>query len=279
LHRLATRPSKIALTEHGVVGDASYKTPEILLFQAGESFKRLTSSEQDYRSAHMSREMAQAVNQVTITETASPLIGMRLGGLDNRELLPPFPPTGSEDFAFGLTLNKCFPDAYTVHLPWVLIHAPLQARSYTEITFDLTFHRWMPVCISLFDPGLASTPTDRLHKLGQFLDEIGHLPTAAFVKFVRLQLWQNRGKAASQWEKHLQSSQEPFPIFWQRDVEAYLERMRQSTLLSVEQLFCDGPEIFQRSLVQFAQILKWWPAIVEIARRLRTEGHRLAQPI
>jgi hypothetical protein len=55
--------------------------------------------------------------------------------------------------------------------------------------------------------------------------------------------------------------------------------MRRSALLPAEQLLRGGPEIFQRSLVQFAQILKWWPAMVETARRLRVEGYYLAQPI
>ncbi len=279
LHHLATRPSKIAITEHGVIGDASYKTAGILLCQAGASFKRLTSSEQAYRSAYMSREMAQVANQVTITETASPLIGMRLGGLDNRELLPPFPPGGCEDIAFGFTLTKCFPDAYTVQLPWVLIHAPLEARSYLEPTLNVPFREWIPACIGLFDPGLASTPIDCLSKLGQFLSEIGRLPTDSFAKFARQQLWRSRGMAASVLENQLCSSQDPLPAFWRRDAEAYLEQVQQSVLQPIGQLLDGGPEMIQRSLVQFAQILKWWPVMVETARRLRTEGHRLAQPI
>ncbi len=230
--------------------------------------------------ARTSREMAQVVNQVTITENTFPLVGVCMGGLDNRELLPPFPPTGlATDLAFVLMLTKCFPDAYTVHLPLALIHAPIEARSYLESTFDVSFYDWILDCIHLFDPGLASTPTDRLFKLGQFLDEIGRLPTASFLKFMRQQLWRSKGLAASILEKQLCNSQEPLPALCRRDIEAYLGQMRQSTLIPVEQLLRDGPDIFQRSLVQFAQILKWWPTIVETAKQLRAEGYRLAQPI
>jgi hypothetical protein len=280
LHRLATRPSTIAITAHGIIGDGSWEKTEVLFFKSGDTFKRLTSSEQAYHSALTSREMAQVVNQVTIAEAASPLITMCVGGLDNRELLPPFPPVGrAEDIAFGLMLTKCFPDTYTVYLPWVLIHAPLEARSYLASTFDIPFYDYMPGCISLFDPRLASTPTDRLYKLGQFLDEIGHLSTDSFAKFTRQQLWQGRGIMASALENQLCSSQDPPPSFWRRDVEAYLEQMRQSSLQPIEQLLRDGSDITQRSLVQFAQILKWWPTMVETAKRLRAEGHRLAQPL
>ncbi len=79
--------------------------------------------------------------------------------------------------------------------------------------------------------------------------------------------------------RQLCSSQDPLPAFWRRDAEAYLEQVQQSVLQPIGQLLDGGPEMIQRSLVQFAQILKWWPVMVETARRLRTEGHRLAQPI
>ena len=278
LHRLAMRSSKIAVTAHGVVGDASYQTTEVLIFQSGESLKRLASSEQAYRSAHASHETAQAVNQITIREMAVPLIGMYMGGLDNRKLLPPFTPVGRcEDAAFGLMLTKCFPDVYTVHLPWVLIHAPLEARSYSEPTIDVPFYELVLRYIGLFDPGFTSTPVDRLEKLGRFLDEIGHLPTPSFADSTRQMLWRMRGGEASLREKLLRNSQ--VPDFWRRDAEAYYERMRQSMLLPIEQLLSDGLDVIQRALVQFAQVLKWWPAMVETARRLRAEGYRLAQPI
>ncbi len=56
LHRLATRPSTIAMTGHGMIGDASWRTRDVLLLLiAGESFKRLTSSEQAYRWQYQER--------------------------------------------------------------------------------------------------------------------------------------------------------------------------------------------------------------------------------
>ena len=82
-----------------------------------------------------------------------------------------------------------------------------------------------------------------------------------------------------QLERRLRRDQEAIPAFWRRDVEAYCEQVRERLMLPAEQFLCGGSEIIQRSLVQFAQILKWWPAMVETARRLRAEGYRLAQPI
>jgi hypothetical protein len=280
LYRLATQPSTIAMTTHGLIGDGGWGSTQFLLFQVGESFKRLISSEQAYRSAHTSREVAQVVNQLTITEQAGAVIGGCIGGLDNRRLLPPFTSVGGcEDMAFGALLTKCFSDVYVVHLPWVLIHASLEPRSYLEATFDMQFHEWIPACIGLFNPGFTSTPTDCLSKLGQFLDEIGRLPTAAFASFTREKVWQSWGLKVAHMERQLRGDQESLPAFWRRDAEAYCERVRERLMQPVEQFLCGGPEIIQRSLVQFAQILKWWPLMVETARHLRAEGYRLAQPI
>ena len=280
LHRLATQPSTIAMTTHGLIGDGRWPSTEFLLFQAGESFKRLISSEQAYRSAHMSLEVAQAVNQLTITEKSDSVIGGCIGGLDNRELLPPFTPVGGcEDMAFSVMLTKCFPNVYAVHLPWILIHASLGPRACSEPTFDMQFHEWIPACIGLFNPGFTSTPTDCLSKLGQFLDEIGRLPAAALASFTREKVWQSWGLKVAHMERQLRRDQESLPAFWRRDVQAYCERVRERLMQPVEQFLCGGPEIIQRSLVQFAQILKWWPLMVETARRLRAEGYRLAQPI
>ena len=82
-----------------------------------------------------------------------------------------------------------------------------------------------------------------------------------------------------QLERRLCRDQEAIPAFWQRDVEAYCEQIRERLMLPAEQFLCGGPEIIQRSVIQFAQILKWWPAMVETARDPRAEGYRLAQPI
>src|SRR5580658_10909364 len=52
-------------------------------------------------------------------------------GLDNRELLPPFLPTGrGEDNLMAAILTRCFPGACVAHLPRGLVHAPLEPRSF-----------------------------------------------------------------------------------------------------------------------------------------------------
>jgi len=280
LRRLATRPRKIISTAHGFVGTLSAQEPADLLFSVPpESRKRLLSSEQTYVSARTTREIGEAVCQITLTANAHPYAGMYIGGLDNRELLPPSTPVGwSEDLAFSIILNKCFPDADAIYLPWVVLHAPLEARPHLELSFDVPFNKWLLNCIEFFHPEQISTPTDHLSQLGQFLEKIGSLPVPAFEEFARQALWQREGARISILENVL-CQDEGLLASYRQDIEAHCAKMRQGMMLPVRQRMVDGPEIVQRALRQFAEILHWWPAIRETARCLRTDGIRLAQPI
>lgn len=276
LRRLATRPGKILVTAHGMVGDNCCQTKDTLLFS-----KQLISSEEAYLSAQTSREVAQGANQVTLTRDSYSLIGMCIGGLDNRELLPPFGPVGrGDDTLFGCIL-KCFPDAYTVYLPWVLLHSPLEARSYSEPIFTISIDRLLIRCIDLFNlalPGKYVT-TERLSQLSQFLEHIGRLPAPSFEMFTRHSWWQLQGTILSLLDKQTREQEKSCSVSWKRDAEAYYAQAQQSMLLPVKHRVPGGPEMAQRAILQFAQILKWWPTMVETARHLRADGCRLAQPV
>lgn len=286
LRRFAMQPGKIALTMNGIVGDACFRTTDFLFFTSAESLKRLVSSEGVYHSARTSREIAQVVSQLTLTPNPDPLLGACMGGMDNRELLPPFPPVGPiEDYAFGLMLSRCFPDIYAVYLPWALLHAPLEARAYADpifnaggyITRNVPFYGWLPRCIALFHPDRIGTPIDYLSQLGQFLERIGQLPASTFEEFTHHLLLQDDGRLISSLELSLHNDE--LLTSYRQDVEAYCTRARQTMMLPIKQRLQGGAELAQRSIVQFAQILQWWPAMIETARCLRAEGCRVARPV
>ncbi len=277
LQHLATQPGKVVLTEHGIVGDISCRTTEVLL-----PYEQLINSEEAYLSARASREVAQAVKQTTLTKASSSLLGMCIGGLDNRELLPPFSPVGrNEDNIFSTMLMKCFPDAYTVHLPLVLLHAPLEARPYSNPICDISIEAVLAGCINLFNPPQPTPriPTELLNQLSQYLEHIGQLSTPSFERFARDLCWRGNAAAASLFDKLFHKHEKSCSASWKRDVEAYCTKVQQSMLQPMKQRMQGGPETAQRLIFQFAQILKWWPAMVETAKRLRAEGCRLAQPV
>ncbi len=82
-------------------------------------------------------------------------------------------------------------------------------------------------------------------------------------------------------EERLRNREEPLPAFWLQDARALVAKARESALVPVTDLYAlnGGSETLQHLLVQFGQMLTYWPAMLKTARHLRTEGYRLAQPL
>jgi hypothetical protein len=277
LRRLGTQPGKILVTAHGIVGDISCQSADILLI-----CEHLMCAEEAYQAAYTQREIAQGARRVTLTQDCSYVSGMCIGGMDNRELLPPFGPFGRcDDLLFSHTLAKCFPAASVAYLPWMLLHDPLEKRRFVGPLFDIPFDIFLIGCIRIFQQDLPGTlsPAAQLCRLSQFLEHIGHLPTPTFEAFVRQIYWQGQGSMISLLEQRLHDYKDRCAASWKRDVETYCAQARRNMLEPVQCRLPDGSEAVQRAARQFAQVLKWWPAMVEAARRLRTEGYRLAQPV
>jgi hypothetical protein len=277
LRRLGTQPGKVLVTAHGIVGDISCQSSDILLV-----CEHLMCDEHAYLTAYARREIAQGARRVTLTQDASYISGMCIGGMDNRELLPPFGPFGRcDDLLFSHTLAKCFSTASVVYLPWMLLHDPLEQRRFSGPLLDIPFDIFLIGCIRVFQQELpgALTPVAQLERLSQFLEHIGQLPTPTFEAFVRQIYWQGQGSMLTLLEQRLHEYGDRCAASWKRDVEAYCTQARRALLEPVHCRLPDGAETVQRAARQFAQVLKWWPAMVEAARRLRTQGYRLAQAV
>ncbi len=280
LYRITSEKSRVALTLNGSAGDCSWDDIHFFLFQYGNTFRRLVQSEESYRSAWTSREMLQSTTQTIITEQADSVVGMCMG-LDNKNLLPPFPSVGrAEDVIFGTLLTHCFPNTSIVHLPFVLTHAPLEARTFlTRPVFTVNSNSWLIAYISSFDFGFTSNPPERLRKLGKSLEEIGTISKSSFEGFLRATIFSNMSQTILDLEERL--SQERPPAYWVQDAKAYIKQLRESAGAPMEELYEieGGTETIQLLTRQFGQVLQWWPSIIETARYLRQQGIRLAQPL
>jgi hypothetical protein len=279
LWRLQSRPGRIRVTTNGTTGDCGWDNPDFHLFQEGPTFDRLVRSEEDYRAARATRNMVQAATGATITGQPDPKFAMCLG-LDNTELLPPFPPVGrAEEVGFGALLTRCFPDAYAAHLPWLVRHDPVGQRQFSSAgPFAIGLGSWLPSALSRFDPGLSGSPTARLRGCGGFLTDLSRLAAADFDEFVRLGIWDSMSALIQGLEERLET---PVPDYWARDAQRYIAELRRGALAPMEQLYSPvgGRNSLQRLLAQFGQLLSWWPAIVTAARQLRADGQRLARPV
>lgn len=284
---------RVLVTYNGWVGDCAWGSPVDYLFLTGDSFEQLTRSESEYLSGTASREILRCVNRVTISD-GTPFMMTIFSGYDNRDLLPPFLPVKrGEDVVFGITLAKCFEDGYFAHLPWALVHSPVENRSFwrgeiLRSSSGIDFYRLISACITSLDFVDSETNgKERLRKLGKHLEQVGNLPPRDFEQFVRLQVWREASLFISKLENLLRV-RHGAPEFWANDIRQYIANLRQALTredgwIPLDLLYGRGHDearrLTQRLVRKFGGLLYWWPEMVEVARELRADGHRVAQPI
>jgi hypothetical protein len=281
LRRVLAEPGRIRVTAGGVVGDCGWDNPDFYLFQEGASLGRLTGSAADFRAARTTREMIQAVTRPTITGRADPSFAMCIG-LDNTDLLPPFPPVGrAEEVAFAAMLTLTCTDAYTAHLPLLVAHDPAETRTFSSPgIFSVGLGSWLPACMSRYDPGPAGEPAERLRGLGEFLSQLGRLPDGKFDEFARLIMWDSMSVLIRDIEEKLDGAGAA-AAGWAQEARRFMDRARREALAPVTEAYSSigGRQVLKRLLEQFGQLLIWWPAIVDTARELRAAGDRPARPV
>ena len=282
----------VLVTFTGLFGDSGAPAPLAYRAVGVESRERIIRSFDDYRTASFSREVLRLVPAPRVGRDTQ--YNTTAIAYDNRELLPPFTPAGrGEDYLFGHTLRLCFDRAFFGDLPWAVLHAPAEPRVFTpEATLDGARHVQLSgiliACVTSkrFWPGMSGG-RERLLALGRHLTELGSMPLPEFEEFVRLRLLQMQGGHLASLEQQLKDAGSP-PDYWAKDVHDYTSRLRESMLLPgyiVPSDLAPGRDVDDaRRLTQdfvrrFGQLLETWPAMVDAARRLRAQGHRLAAPV
>ncbi len=93
------------MTTNGWAGDCGWRSPTFYMLLTGDSWRRLTRSPEAWRAATASKEIVRFVPRPTVGNGDS-FMATLFTGLDNRRLLPPFPPVlWGEDLLFGVTLQ------------------------------------------------------------------------------------------------------------------------------------------------------------------------------
>ncbi len=282
---------RVMVTLTGLLGDAGISSPVPYLMLRPELRARVVQSESVYRSACVSREITRLVNCPVITDK---LWGFQTTtiGFDNRVLLPPFLPVQrGQDGLFGITLRECFRNGYVGHLPWAVLHAPLETRVFSpeNLKSHATTLPTIGIFMACITAGLSSLPkragaAERMRALGKYLMQMGDLPLPEFEEVVRINVWQLQGALASVIESQLRYYGET-PDFWADDVRNYLDDLREALVREdyiVPHDLLEGRspgearQLSQRLVLKFGQLLYWWPEIVEATRALRVKGERLA---
>jgi FkbH-like protein len=299
MRRLEVGVGKVLVTFNGLVGDCGWgapfgywAAPLGYLLLAGKSHERLVQSESGYRNALTSRDILRVTNRLGISDDS---FGMTtFVGLDNRGVLPPFLPVRrGQDLIFSNTVWKCFKDSFFGHLPWALLHEPVEQRKFwsgeifrTASGFDTA--KLIVECIKSCEFGpAAADEKERLRSLGKHLIELGSMPLAGFEEFLRLQVWRTSSSFISLAEEHLRMSGES-PVYWANDVKKYTDLLCQS--LTRDDYFIpldlvqgrnldEARQLAQRLVLKFGQLLYWWPEMIEVTKELRHQGERLGRLI
>jgi hypothetical protein len=289
VRRVLSGSVRVRVTSAGVLGDSGLGSPLGCILLRGSSWERLTKSQPNYLAAITQRTTLRAVGRCTISD-ALPCFSSS-AGLDNRVLLPPFPPVQrNHDGVFISILAACFDDACFGSLPWALVHDPLEPRAFSlsDLWDSAAGFRSGDLLRELIiacgaNPG-GQDDAERLRALGRRLVEIGSLPPKAFEEVLWIQALHMAGAWLSAIELRLRESQGK-PEFWAADlqkVEQIITRESASERYSVPRDFKDhcaaneAREIFQHMVYMFGRLLCCWPDMVETARKLRAQGCRLA---
>lgn len=288
--RLASRGGRVLITFNGLIGDSGSRLPTYQFLLNDQSHRRLVHSHAAYCSACTCGEVLRSVNRATVSDAAFCMTGFV--GLDNRTLLPPFMPVNrGQDGTFGLTLWTCFTNSCFGHLPWAVLHAPLQSRTFSrddiwQKALLMRINDLIRMIIRAYKTGPGQfNDAENLRNLGDHLIDLGNMPLDDFEEFIHLlrcQWASNRIVALD----HRLNIYRGKPGYWARDVAKYIDVLKGViSARPVPDDLMDGRSIedarlmSQRLVSRFGQLLTWWPDMIDVAKYLKEKGQGLAKPI
>ena len=194
---------------------------------------------------------------------------------------------------FGMTLARCCHEGLAAHLPWALVHVPVEKRRFWdgEIGRSASGYdtaRLLIDCITSKE--LGSTRNDRgdqMRILGQHLVELGKLSLSEFEVFMHGQIRRTVESNLSLMEDLLRD-RPAAPDFWTRDMRRYIDMLKSSVkrddyaipLDLMQDRNSEQARALAKTLVlRFGQLLFRWEDIVQAAKKLKVQGVPLAEPI
>lgn len=315
LRKLHDPGARVAVSLSGMRGDAG--APFAFRFlQDGYTFARLTASERAYRRGMAAREIIRSATQRTISDGAFCMTASI--GMDNRQLLPPFPPVlRNEDGVFGALLSACFPGSFTGYVPVCIVHRPGRARVRNRrpgVTDrarptespeqyhppetprgpqngDARFTSYLAngvltwLILSQRNKRTSNTAAENLRALGAHLATVGTTSPETFAAFVRETA--DRAVRINILHAEMQRDRrECAPEYWLRDVDTYVLAARKSLgapdFAVPDDLPGDAAQrmrSFQVLVARFGRLLEAWPELVAAATDLKRYGIRITKEV
>ncbi|MFL6194096.1 MAG: non-ribosomal peptide synthase/polyketide synthase [Thermoanaerobaculia bacterium] len=293
--RALAEGGRVRVTTNGWVGDCGWHSPSFYMLLSGASRRRLLASEEGYRRGTASKEIVRYVPRPTVGNGDS-FMATLFTGLDNRGLLPPFPPVlWGEDLLFGIVLQLCFGDARVAHLPGVAAHEPLEFRAFwpgemTRGASGVDHSRMVSALLDGFRPDRSAAPESELRRLGSYLEGVAGLEPAAFDDLARRSVLARAAAFAQDLEERLESPADGGPAReqWAADVRRYLGLLRRHAAepgfaVPLDLLYGrsadEARNLARRLLLNYGRLLSHWPDLVAAARRFKARGRGLAEEV
>jgi hypothetical protein len=273
---------RVVATSAGVAGDSGMGFPLSFLWLHGPTRERML---EDYESYRATRAVHRCADVATISNTQ--LFMSTHVAFDVRATIPPFPPVlRNSDGAFGGLLRTCAPQSYVAFLPWLIEHAPPDARAanFDHVVQSVGYVRANDIIRDLAHghdpvPGVTD-PAVRLRAFGRYLSSLGDMPPADFDALVRYQIMAAVGRRIEALTRAIDRNSGQ-PAQWAEDCAAVIaEGLRALTedALVVADVPGATPDErhrrFQRLLYRFGRLIDAWPALLKAAT-----GLRVAQPL
>jgi len=271
---------RVRITFTGVVGDSGMPSHSGLLWGlTGPSRARVLASEHACRAALEGRNLVRVAPCLTLA--ASSQCMSTSFGLDNRCLLPPFPPAGrNEDAAFGAILAHIADDNVFAHLPVAAFHDAEPRQNPPGVVSPLTVRHLSDLlmfCVMSCAPlPVGQPPPVRLARLGRHLQMLAALPLDDFRQFLHEQLVIQAAAffQTVDWTRQAHGGE---PAYWARLLDDCCAEAREAmqsddVIVPVEFLRAGLPaeEALDRArsfIGLYGELLEGWPALVDAAAR------------
>ncbi len=266
----------VGIVSLGQCGDAAVGGPGLWLVQRGAARRALCDEPGTLEAALASRAVVRAADVPTITDANRLLAAMV--GLDNREWLPPFFPTGrNQDGLFCAVTRAVLPEALVAHSRYAIAHDPPETRTFSRADAGFLPKRACDLVGMLaeackLEPA-GSAPEDRIRLLGDWLVRLGRSETER--RAVLRALWRNRAAGAIRHYRALLAEHGSQPRSWASLVEAEidaherdLERDAPIVATDLGRTVDAAEPALAVALVGYGELLSAWPTIVRAAGRI-----------
>lgn len=285
---LYRRTGRILSTYNGVVGDPGLVSDTPFLLHPNAKVKERFAASGSSEQAAQSFEVVRQAKAFMVCHGTGPAGISAFLGLDNRELLPPFfPMFRGEDGVFADILARCQESSCIGHIPISLLHERPGTREFGD-SGAVRMCDFLASAVSSCTFPLGETScADRLQRLGRHLMFLGELPDMDAVDWARAGMLA-RASAIARTAEAVLMRERGYPPHWAEAVSRVVERLGHSLTdpgyavpeeVSGAGTTKDGIRAAMALIRGYGELLHWWPAIVERARRLADTGRRVGRPL